>query len=308
MILTSGQYAPDLFDRLRELTAVHRLEDGAPETASDFDLLLTRGSLKVTADVMDRHPGLRLIVKAGSGVDTIDCDAARDREIEVVATGGSHESVAEMALTLLMGCLRNINAFDRAVRAGDWQIKQRFVGDTVASRQIGVVGFGRIGRCFAGKAAVLGATVRYWDRSPDQPEKLDCARRIGATATSSLEELIARSDVLSLHLPATATTSGLFSSREFAQMNAGTIFVNTARAQVDERDALIHALTAGNLAAAGLDVHYKEGTANDDPLFGLDNVIVTPHVGAQTHHAHQSIANRIYEIIEQHVRQERAAE
>jgi D-3-phosphoglycerate dehydrogenase len=248
--------------------------------------------------LLDRLSSLRLIVKAGTGLDTIDVETARRRNIEVTATGGAAHSVADLTLALLFSCLRHIVSFHYAVRCGEWQIKDKLVADTIASRRVGVIGFGPIGRRVAGMAMALGAKVFVWDRSIARRDKSDAAKALGAVACASLRDLIAASDVISLHLPLTAATRRLLGFAEFGIMKAGTILINTSRAAIVEHDALLMALREGPLAAAGLDVHYAEGQATNDPILQLPNVVLTPHVGAQTRQAHHAIADRIVEEID----------
>lgn len=298
LIATSGQFAAGLAARLGEFLEVAALDDALKDgRAVEIVLLVTRGKLVVDAALIDRLPALRKIVKAGAGLDTVDVDAARARGIAVVATGGSSESVADLAIALAFACLRHVAAFDRAVRVGDWAAKDRFVGTTFASRRVGVVGFGRIGQTFASMARALGAEVCAWDRSIEAGAKADLCRKSGVVPAASLEALLSRSDLVSLHLPHVAATAGLLGRAEFAAMLPGTVLVNTARAAVVDHSALHAALVTGPLVAAGLDVHYTEGSAAADPLLALPNVVLTPHVGAQSAQAHQAIASRIVEEV-----------
>lgn len=298
LVALSGQFAPDLKTRITGLCEVADLASVLETPQSELVMVLvTRGKLKVNAALLNKMPGLRKVVKAGSGLDTIDLTETSARGIEVIPTGGSAESVADLAVALLYSCLRNIPAFDHAVRKGDWQAKDRFVGNTVASRRVGIVGFGRIGQAFASMTRMLGARVVAWDRSIAAGKKLDTLRKLKVEASVSLPHLIKTCDVISLHLPLVSDTVSLIGRQELEAVNPGTILINTARAPIIERQALIDSLSDGSLAAAGLDVHYNEGNLAADPLFTLPNVVLTPHVGAQTHQAHQAIADRIVDEI-----------
>jgi D-3-phosphoglycerate dehydrogenase len=290
----SGQFLPGLKGRLSKLHETVELDAvlGTP-TAGKIGILVTRGALHVDSTLLEKLTGLRKIVKAGSGLDTIDLETARRRGVDVVATGGSSESVADLAMALLFCCLRHVSTFDRGVRASDWQQKNRLIGCTLASRRIGIVGFGRIGRAFGGMGCALGAEVRAWDRSIEAGRKVDQLDRLHVAPSPSLMALVQECDVISLHLPLEPETTGILGRAEFKAMQPGTVLINTARAGIVDREALMEALSDGTLRAAGLDVHYAEGRSASDLLFDLPNVVLTPHVGAQTVQAHQDIADRI---------------
>ena len=294
----SGQYAPDLRQRLESHLPVDELTNVlGTDRAGDVGILITRGKLIVDLSLLEKLPKLRMVVKAGAGLDTIDTTAARARGIQVAATGSDPDSVAELALTLLLSCLRHVRYFDDAVRRDDWSAKERLFGDTISSRRIGIVGFGPIGQSFARIVSALGAQTFVWDRSIGRKDKDRVAKRIGAVACPDLHELLACSDTVSLHLPLTPATRGLLGPRELSEIRKGTILINTARAMLVDHDCLVAALMTGHLRAAGLDVHYAEGRSVDDPIFNLSNVVLTPHVGAQTSQAHQVIADRIVELV-----------
>ncbi len=300
MILLSGQFTADLVHELAKLMPVGSYEDASASELGSAEILVTRGKLRVDDSVLARLPSLRLVIKGGAGVDTIDVDAAADRGIAVEATGGSEDSVADLALALTLCCLRNLVAFDGAVRRLDWASKAGFVGSTVASCHVGVVGFGRIGRAYAARVVALGAQVSFWDRSPNASDKSEFAARIGARQHNTLAGLLAAVDIVSIHVPLSEVTRGLLAEPEFSAIRPGTILINTARAAVVNRECLWEALVSGRLAAAGLDVHYLEGKPEHDPLYELPNVVLAPHVGAQTHQAQQAISARILSLVRSH--------
>jgi D-3-phosphoglycerate dehydrogenase / 2-oxoglutarate reductase len=298
IVAMSGQYAPDLRQRLESCLPVDELTNVlGSDRAGDVGVLITRGKLIVDLPLLEKLPELRMVIKAGAGLDTIDTIAAQARGIQVAATGSDPDSVAELALTLLLSCLRHVRYFDDAIRRDDWSAKERLFGDTISSRRIGIIGFGRIGQSFARMVSALGAQTFVWDRSTGRREKNEAARRIGAIVCADLHALLACSDTVSLHLPLTPATRGLLGPKEFSAIRQGSILINTARAILVDHDCLLAALTTGHLRAAGLDVHYAEGRAVDDPIIDLPNVVLTPHVGAQTCQAHEVIADRIVELV-----------
>jgi phosphoglycerate dehydrogenase-like enzyme len=215
-------------------------------------------------------PRLRLIQKIGIGVNTIDLDTARAKGVAVCNMPGTNsQAVAELALMLMLAALRRFSYFDPLTRrGGGWRPEPEHfdrVGE-LAGRTVGLVGFGAIPQRLAPVLRALGAEVIH----------TVARQREGAV---SLEELLARSDVISLHCPATPETIGMISRAVLARMKPGAVLVNTARGELVDEAALYDALCSGHLRAAGLDVFQREPAAANTPLFALANVVVTPHVG-----------------------------
>lgn len=222
-------------------------------------------SLKpVTAEVIARAPKLRLVQKIGSGVNTIDIAACEARHIPVCNLPGTNSrAVAEMTLLLMLACLRRLRESDAAVRVpGGWAAApalQDHFGE-LAGRSVGLVGAGAIPQALAPILEAMGAKPLLWSRSRKD---------------LTLEQLLARADIVSLHLPLTPDTEGLIDPR---RMKRGAILVNTARGALVDEAALVVALTDGHLAAAGLDVFAEEPPAADHPLLALPNVVCAPHL------------------------------
>jgi phosphoglycerate dehydrogenase-like enzyme len=227
----------------------------------------------VTEEVIGFSPALRLIQKFGVGVNTIDLDAARARRIAVSNLPGTNSrAVAEMTLALMLAALRRIPMFDAATRAGQgwsWDpVLQDSFGE-IHGRTVGLVGYGAVPQILAPILSALGAEVLYTARAP----KADATGRFCA-----LDELIVRSDIVSLHVPLTAETEGLLDAEAIAAMKPGAILVNTARGGLVDNDALTAALRDGRLRAAGLDTFAAEPVVPDDPLLQLDNTVLSPHI------------------------------
>ncbi len=225
-----------------------------------------------TAEVIAGAPKLRLIQKIGIGVNTIDLDAARARGIAVCNLPGSNApAVAEMALLLMLATLRRLPMFDARLRAGHWAtppLIQDSLGE-LHGRTVGLIGYGAIPQHLAPILTAMGCKVLYTARSP----------KPGALATyADRDTLLARSDIVSLHIPLTPETDRCIDAAAIARMKPGAILVNTARGGLVDQAALTAALAAGHLAAAGLDVFVHEPADPADPLFALDNVVVAPHV------------------------------
>jgi len=227
-----------------------------------------------TTEMIAAAPRLKLIQKIGVGVNTIALDAAKARGIPVCNLPGTNsQAVAEMALLLMLSCLRKLPHYDAMTRTGAaWAAPpamQDGLGE-LSGRAVGLVGYGAIPRALAPVLAALGCRVIYTARSK-RPEA------IGAFRT--LDALLAESDIVSLHIPQTDETTGLIGRDALARMKRGAILINTARGGLVDQAALAEALLSGHLAAAGLDVFVQEPADPADPLFALENVVVTPHVG-----------------------------
>ena len=230
-----------------------------------------------TAAHIEAAPRLRLIQKIGVGVNTIDVEAATARGVAVCNMPGTNSrAVAEMALALMLGCLRRLVWFHERTRSGrGWEIAPEVPEGCMelSGRTVGLVGYGSIPRILAPVLAALGATVLYTATSPKD----------GAVGEwREMGQLLGESDVVSLHVPLTEDTAGMLDRAALALMRPGAILVNTGRGEVVDQAALVEALESGRLAAAGLDVFATEPVARDDPILSLDNVVLAPHVAWQT--------------------------
>lgn len=231
----------------------------------------------VTPAVIAAAPRLRLIQKLGVGVNTIDLDAAKSRGVAVCnMPGANSRAVAELALALMLAVLRRLAAYDRETRAGrGWQVDPATfdrLGE-IGGRTVGLIGAGSIPALVAPALAALGARPIYWSRT--RREDFPAAYR-------ALDELLAESDIVSLHVPIARETERLIDAKAIARMKPGAILINTARGALVDQAALVAALKSGRLAGAGLDVFAAEPIAPDDPLLALPNVALTPHVGGLT--------------------------
>lgn len=227
----------------------------------------------VTAEQIARAPCLRLIQKIGVGVNTIDLNAAKARGIAVCNMPGTNtRAVAEMTLLLMLGAVRRIAFLDASLRAGGaWLLApdlQAGLGE-VGGRTVGLVGYGAVPSMLAPVLETMGARVCYWTRVP-KPAAVGVWR--------PLDDLLAQSDIVSLHVPLTPDTERMIDARRLAQMKPGAVLVNTARGALVDEPALVEALRNGRLRAAGLDVFAVEPLPPDSPLLKLPNVVLAPHV------------------------------
>ncbi|MFG6283219.1 hydroxyacid dehydrogenase [Sphingomonas sp. S6] len=234
----------------------------------------------VSRAVIEGIPTLRIIAKHGVGVDGIDRAAASARGIPVVVAGGANaQSVAEQALALLMSAARSTAWLDRRVREGHWD-KPTYAGTEITGKSIGLVGLGAIGRAFLHLLAPFGGTVRIYD-----PYLGDAQLPVGTIRCATVRELLEQSDIVSLHCPLTPDNRGFIDADALAAMRPGSILLNTARGELIDETALVEALQSGPLAGAGLDTFASEPPAADHPFWALDNLVVSPHVGANTREA-----------------------
>jgi len=225
----------------------------------------------LTANVLKALPDLRVIARFGVGYDRIDIDAATACHIPIAITANStHHAVAEHTMSLLYAAGRNIFTNDRQTRAGMWP---RDLLPSLREHTLGIVGLGRAGRCLALQALAIGMKVIANDQYPD--EKFATQHDISFV---NLETLLQQSDYVSLHCPLTNATKGLIDREELSKMKPGSVLVNASRGGVVVEQALFDALQSGHLRAAGLDVFESEPASTDNPLFQLDNVVVTSHL------------------------------
>ncbi len=258
----------------------------------DVDGVIVRSATRITRDALVRADRLRVIGRAGVGVDNIDVPAATERGIAVLnAPSGNTISAAELTFALILAMARRISAADRSMKAGGWD-RKRFNGSELYGKTLGLVGAGRIGSEVARRARAFGMRVVAYDPylTEDRARELDVQR-------VTIDTLLERADVVTVHVPLTDATRGLIGAAQLARLKPGATIVNTARGGIVEEAALIAALQEGRLAAAALDVFSKEPLPADHPLRSLDNVVLTPHLGASTAEAQENVALEIAEAI-----------
>ena len=257
-----------------------------------YDALIVRSQTRVTARVLEAAERLKVVARAGIGLDNVDVEAATRRGILVVNAPRSNiVSAAEHTIALLLAQARNIPQAHAALRAGRWE-RSRYQGVELAGKTLGIVGLGRVGAMVAQRALAFGMRVIAYD--PYVPRER--AREIGVDLMPSLEALLVQSDFVSLHLPRTPQTEGLIGAHELSLMKEGARLVNTARGGIVDEEALAKAIEDGHLGGAALDVFAHE-PPGDSPLFHLENVVVTPHLGAATVEAQDKAGAQIAEMV-----------
>jgi D-3-phosphoglycerate dehydrogenase len=245
----------------------------------EADALLVRSATTVDAEVLDAAPKLKIVARAGVGLDNVDVKTATERGVLVVNAPTSNiHSAAEHALALLLSAARQIPAADATLREHAWK-RSSFSGTEIFGKTVGVVGLGRIGQLVAQRLAAFEAHIVAYDPYVSAAR----AAQLGIELLS-LDELLGRADFISVHLPKTPETAGLIDKEALAKTKPGVIIVNAARGGLVDEAALAEAVSSGHVRAAGLDVFSKE-PCTDSPLFELAEVVVTPHLGASTEEA-----------------------
>jgi glyoxylate reductase len=236
---------------------------------------------RIDAEVLDAAPGLRIVANIAVGFDNIDRAAARDRGIAVTNTPDVlTEATADLTWGLMLAAMRRIPEGERLLRRGGWNgwALDFLLGSDLRHKQLGIVGFGRIGRAVARRADAFGMRVVYTTLDTDAPGP---SAEIAGYARVTFDEVLATSDVISLHVPLTPETRHLIDRQTLARMKPGAYLVNTSRGQVVDEDALVWALREGLIRGAALDVYEREPVVNPE-LLALENVVLAPHIGSAT--------------------------
>jgi D-3-phosphoglycerate dehydrogenase len=280
VVLIAEELAPSVLAVLGDGFDVRHV-DGADRAAllpalGDADAVLIRSATIIDEEALAVAPRLKVVARAGIGLDNVDVPAATARGVMVVNAPQSNiVSAAEQAVALLLACARNIAPANAALKAGKWQ-RSKWTGVEIADKTVGVVGLGRIGVLFAQRMSAFGVRLLAYDPYV-QPAR---AAQIGVRLVS-LEELLRESDFISIHLPKTPETVGLIGEKELATCKPGVRFVNAARGGLIDEHALAQAIKDGHVAGAGIDVFATE-PCTESPLFEFDSVVVSPHLGAST--------------------------
>lgn len=252
-----------------------------------YDGIIVRSATKVTKEVIEAAKNLKVIGRAGVGLDNVDRAAAKERNIKVVNTPAATSiSVAELALGMMFSAARRIPQATASTKAGKWE-KKKFKGFELFGKTLGIIGVGRIGTELAKRAAAMGMKVLAYDpyiKTHEQAQITD------------LDTLLKGSDYISLHIPRTEETSHILNKAAFDKMKDGVVIINCARGGVVDEDALFEAVKGGKVRIAAMDV-YESEPAKEHKLFSLEGVIVTPHIGAQTAEGQLRAGVQIAELV-----------
>lgn len=264
--------------------------DRLAEIIGDYDGLAIRSATKVTAALLERAHNLKVVGRAGIGVDNVDIAAASGRGVVVMNTPfGNSITTAEHAIAMMFAVARQIPAADASTRAGKWE-KSRFMGVEITGKTLGLIGAGNIGAVVAARAIALKMKVIAYDPFLS----IERAQALGVERVEDIDDLLGRADFVTLHLPKTDKTANLLSAERISRMKPGARLINCARGGLVDEAAVAEALHAGRLAGAAFDVFAVE-PARENPLFAAPNVVCTPHLGASTGEAQENVALQVAE-------------
>ncbi|MEJ2761481.1 MAG: phosphoglycerate dehydrogenase [Gammaproteobacteria bacterium] len=281
-ILVADKIAEEGVDYLKnqdefQVDVIHGMDEAELcEKIAGYNAVLVRSAVKITDKVIESADSLRVVGRAGIGVDNIDVEKATEKGIAVLNTPDANATTtAELTFAHILSLSRNLPAADRSVRAGEWK-RSQFVGAELAGKTLGVIGYGTIGRIVADRAKAFRMDVVIYD--PFVSAEICEQDGVGS---AELDELLKTADYVTLHCPVNDKTRGLLNAERLAQMKKGARLINCARGGLVDEAALYDALKSGRLAGAALDVFEKE-PPGDSPLLELDNIVLTPHLGAST--------------------------
>ena len=273
-----------------------QLPDGLPAALAEADALVVRSAVQVDDALLEHAPKLRVIGRAGVGVDNIDTDAATRRGIVVMNTPGANAvAVAELTLGLMIALARKVPAANGSMHAGRWE-KKSLQGTELRGKTLGILGLGRIGLEVARRARGFGMDLMGSD-----PFVSPAIARENGIALVPVEELFAKADYLTLHVGLTPQTQGIISAKNLATMKKGVRIINCARGELVEEAALVDALKSGQVGGAALDVLTEEPPKNS-PFFGMENVILTPHIAGSTNEAQEAVGIQIARQVREYLK------
>ncbi|MCX8083000.1 MAG: phosphoglycerate dehydrogenase [bacterium] len=258
------------------------------EIIEEFDAVIVRSATKIPHQVIQKGKNLKIIGRAGVGLDNIDIEAATHAGIIVMnAPEGNTLSVAEHTIGMMLALVRNIPAANQSLKSGQWE-KKKFMGAELYNKTLGIIGLGRIGRCVARIASSLGMKIIGYDPYVEK----DVVEETGITIVN-LPGLLKQSDFITLHIPLNDSTYHLIGEKEFEMMKDGVCIINCSRGGIIDEEALARYIQKGKVKGAAIDVFEKEPPDPDNPLLKLDQVIVTPHLGASTKEAQVNVAQQL---------------
>ncbi|TFG13956.1 MAG: hydroxyacid dehydrogenase [Promethearchaeota archaeon] len=268
-------------------------------TISDYDAIVIRSRTKLTEEILKNAKNLKVIGRAGVGLDNIDLKKAEELNIKVLNTPEAPSvSVAELTIGLILSLVRHISQADKTMHCGEW-CKGDYEGYTLKDKKIGLIGFGNIGQAVAKRCQALEMKIGIYDVDHSVKEK---AKKLGFKIYPSVDELIKDSQIISLHIPSTIQTENTINERRLRLMNKNSIIINTARGDLVDENALINALRSKKIGGAALDVYREEPLKNLDLCNCEDNLILTPHIGSQTVEAQSEASSLIAEKISRYLR------
>ena len=252
------------------------------EKIVEYDGIVVRSRTKLTSEVLVNAKNLKVIGRAGVGLDNVDLKKAAELNIEVLNTPEAPAiTVAEFALGLMFSLARHISNADRTMHVGEWN-KSQYLGYTLNGKKLGLVGFGNIAKALANRALALGMEVGIYSRFSKGPKAVEEAKQMGCNIYPSVEDLLKDAQIISLHLPATPQTENIINENRLKLMRKGSILINTARGKLIDEKALLNSLENKDIGGAALDVFREEPLKNEELMNFKGNLILTPHIASQS--------------------------
>ncbi|MFX1311393.1 MAG: hydroxyacid dehydrogenase [Promethearchaeota archaeon] len=265
------------------------------EKIGEYDGIVVRSRTKLTADVLENAINLKVIGRAGVGLDNIDCKKASELNIEVLNTPEALAvSVAEFALGLILALFRKISYADRTTHEGKWN-KNECLGYTLNGKKLGLIGFGNVAKDLAKITIAMGMNVGVFSRFSKGKIAIDEAEKMGVSIFSSIEDLLKKAQIISLHLPSSPQTENIINEERLRLMRKDAIVINTARGSLIDEKALLKALKNKDIAGAALDVYHEEPLKNQELINWSENLILTPHIASQSIESQSTAAITIAE-------------
>jgi len=256
-------------------------EETLTREARDCDGILVRTAI-ISGKVIENALNLKVIGRHGVGVDNIDLETATRKGVAVVNAPDSNiDSVAEHVLGMVLALAKNFVKMDKEIRIGRYELRDKIIGTEIKDKIVGIIGLGNIGMAVAKKLKALDVKIIAYDPCVKQSNIIDN----GINLVGSLNRIYSESDIVTIHVPLTENTMGMIGKEEFKKMKKSAFFINTSRGQIIDETALCEALKSGEIRAAALDVFIKEPPSADNPLFELENIILSPHNAALTEEA-----------------------
>ena len=289
-ILIADEMEKEVVEEIKKLGTVdyNPSPTDLPKHLENADALIVRSATKVTKDLLVHAKKLKLVARAGVGLDNVDAEACAAKNIKVVNTpGASTNSVAELALGLMLSGLRNVQKAHHQMKNGIWD-KKNLIGHEIDGKTLGVIGYGRIGALLGKKAAALGMKIIAYNPPPRYED--------GIAKFVELDELLSKADVISIHAALTDGTRNIINKENISRMKDGVMIINSARGEMIDEDALFEAVKSGKVSCAALDVFRSEPYKGK--LSELDNVYLTPHIGASSKEAQGRIGAELIKILQ----------
>ncbi len=287
-IVISDNMESEVVGEMRELGEVDFLPENLFDSLKDADVLIVRSKTKVTNEVIEAGPKLKIIARAGVGLDNVDVKFAEEKGIKVINTpGASANAVAELVIGHMLSIFRNIAKANLQMKNGKWE-KKSLTGVEAEGKTLGIIGYGRIGSMAGKKAHGLGMRIIAFNPPPRHEDEI-------VEFIDDFDDFLGQCDVITLHVPATEKTINMINAESIKKMKRGVYLINTSRGEVIDEDALYDACKSGKIAGAALDVYREE--PYQGKLLELDNVSFTPHIGAGTKEAQMRIGKELIEKI-----------